>query len=75
MATSVNKWFKPPFPQDQTTGGLVDGWIDAVIELLIAVGLVLFVVGTPFLFLAGTIYLNSLVGPEDLPDLGQFYGP
>jgi hypothetical protein len=55
--------------------GLVEGWIDAAMELLIAVGLVLFVVGTPFLFVAGAIYLNSLVGPEHLPDLGQFYGP
>jgi hypothetical protein len=44
-------------------------------ELLIAVGLVLFAVGTPFLFVAGTIYLNSLVSPEDLPDLGQLFGP
>jgi hypothetical protein len=55
--------------------GLVEGWIDAAMGLLIAVGLVLFVVGTPFLFMAGAIYLNSLVGPEQLPDLGQFYGP
>jgi hypothetical protein len=44
-------------------------------ELLIAVGLVLFVVGTPFLFVAGTVYFHSLVGPEDLPDLGQLFGP
>ena len=75
MATSVNQWFKPPFPQEQITGGLVEGWIDAAIEILIAVGLILFVVGTPFLFLAGAICLDSLIGPENLPDLGQFYGP
>jgi hypothetical protein len=37
-----------------------------VIGLLIAVGLVLFAVGN--------IYLNALVGPMDLPFLGQFFG-
>lgn len=75
MPTSTNEWFKPPLPQDQTTGGLVEGWMDAVIEILIAVSLVFFVVGAPFLFLAGAIYLYSLVGSEGLPDLEQFYGP
>jgi hypothetical protein len=75
MATSVNKWFKLPLRHYRTTGGLVEGWINAAIELLIAAGLVLFVVGTAFSFLAGAIYLGSLVSSEDLPDLGQFYGP
>jgi hypothetical protein len=74
MSTSVKR-FKPLLAQDWTMGGLVEGWTNAAIELLIAVGLVLFVVGTPFLFLAGAIYLNSLIGSEHLPDLGQFYGP
>jgi hypothetical protein len=37
-----------------------------IIGLLIAVGLVLFA--------AGSIYLNYLVGPTDLPFLGQFIG-
>lgn len=55
----------------RTTGGLVESWTNAAMELLIAVGLVLFAVGTPSLFVAGTIYLNSLVG--SLPDLGLFY--
>lgn len=34
--------------------------------LLIAVGLILFVIGAPCLFVAGAMYL---------PDLGQFFGP
>ena len=63
-----------PLPQEQTTGGLIEGWINAAVELLIAIGLVLFVMGAPFLFVAATIYLYSLIGP-DLPNLGQFYGP
>jgi hypothetical protein len=74
MSTSV-KWFKPLLAKDWTMRGFVEGWTNAAMELLIAVGLVLFVVGTPFLFLAGAIYLNSVFGPEHLPDLGQFYGP
>jgi hypothetical protein len=75
VSTSVTEWFKSPLPQQPTAEGFVEGLMNAATELLIAVGLVLFVVGTPFLFLAGAIYLDSLVGPEGLPDLGQFYGP
>ena len=41
---------------------------------LIAVGLILFLVRVPCLFVAGSIYLNSLVSPKHLPDLGQFFG-
>ena len=74
MSTSV-KSLKPLATEDWTMRGPLEGWTNAAMELLIAVGLVLFVVGTPFLFLAGAIYLNSVVGPECLPDLGQFYGP
>ena len=74
MSTSV-KSLKPLAAEDWTMRGPVEGWTNAAMELLIAAGLVLFVVGTPFLFLAGAIYLNSVVGPERLPDLGQFYGP
>ena len=74
MSTSM-KWFKPLAAEDLTMRGPVEGWTNAAMELLIGIGLVLFVVGTPFLFLAGAIYLNSAVGPESLPDLGQFYGP
>ena len=73
-STSAHECFTPALPQDRTTGGLIEGWINAAVELLIAIGLVLLVVGTPFLFVAGTIYLNSLIG-SDLPNLGQFYGP
>jgi hypothetical protein len=74
ISTSTHERFKPALPQDRTTGCFIEGWISAAVELLIAVGLVLLVVGTPFLFVAGTIYFNSLVG-SDLPNLGQFYGP
>jgi len=74
MSTRTYESFKPSLPQDWTTGGLIGGWINATLELLIAIGLVLFVVGAPFLFIAGTIYLYSQVG-SDLPNLGQFYGP
>ena len=59
MSKSVNEWFK-----HQAAGRLLESWTNAAIELLIAVGLVLLVVGTPFSFLAGAIYLNSLVGPR-----------
>jgi hypothetical protein len=31
-----------PLPQDRTTGGLIEGWINAAIELLIAIGLVFY---------------------------------
>jgi hypothetical protein len=74
MSTSAHEGFKPALPQDRTTGGFIEGWINTAVELLIAIGLVLFVVGAPFLFVAGTIYLYSQIGP-DLPNLGQFYGP
>jgi hypothetical protein len=74
MSTSAHECFEPVLPQDRTTGGLIEGWINAAVELLIAIGLVLLVVGAPFLFVAGTIYLNSLIG-SDLPNLGQFYSP
>lgn len=74
MSTSV-KWFKPLLAEDRTMRGLIEGGTNTAMELLIAVGLVVFVVGTPFLVLAGAIYLNSAFGPEHLPDLGQFYGP
>jgi hypothetical protein len=53
-------------PHDRTIDLAERGTIGAI-ELLIAVGLVLFAVGN--------IYLNSLVGPTDLPFLGQFFGP
>jgi hypothetical protein len=53
-------------PQGRTID-LAEGGTIGAIELLIAVGLVLFAVGN--------IYLNSLVGPTDLPFLGQFFGP
>jgi len=74
MSTRV-KWVKPPAAEDWTMSGPFEGWTNAAMELLIGVGLVLFVVGMPFLFLAGAIFLNSVFGPEHLPDLGQFYGP
>jgi hypothetical protein len=74
MSTSVHEWVNPPSPQDLTIGP-AEGWIEAAFGLLIAVGLILFVVGAPCLFLAGAIYLNSLVSPEHLPELGQFFGP
>jgi hypothetical protein len=48
-----------PLPQDWTTGGLIEGWINAAIELLIAIGLVLFVVVAPLLLVAGMIYSTS----------------
>jgi hypothetical protein len=43
-----------PFPQDRTIGH-VEGWTRAATGLLIAVGLVLFVVGTMYLRYAGII--------------------
>jgi hypothetical protein len=50
--------------QDQTRAE--GGTTAAIIGLLIAVGLVLVALGG--------IYLNYLVGPTDLPFLGQFIG-
>jgi hypothetical protein len=43
-----------PFPQDRTIGH-AEGWTRAATGLLIAVGLVLFVVGTMYLRYAGII--------------------
>jgi hypothetical protein len=51
-------------PQDRTRAE--GGTTRVIIGLLIAVGLVSFAVGN--------IYLNYLVGPTDLPFLGQFIG-
>jgi len=64
MSTSVNV-NAPPSLQDRTRA-LVEGGTSwrVAIGLLIAVGFVLLV--------AGTIYLNSLVG---LADRGQIFGP
>jgi hypothetical protein len=45
-----------PHRQDRTTGDIIAAWIDAAVELLIAIGLVLFVVGAPLLLVAGMIY-------------------
>jgi hypothetical protein len=45
-----------PLPQDRTTGDLIGAWGTAAMELLIAIGLVLFVVGAPLLLVAGMIY-------------------
>ena len=72
MSTSVVEWFKPPISKDRIIG-LVESWTAAV-QLLIAVGLILFVVGASSLLLAGTIYL-TLVSPADLPDLRQLFLP
>ena len=74
MSTTVHEWFKPPHPQNPTIGH-AERWTEAAFEYLIALGLIVFVVGAPCLFVAGAIYLNSLVSPEHLPDLGQFIGP
>jgi hypothetical protein len=71
---TVNEWLEPPLAQDRTIGP-AEGWIEATIGLFIAVGLVLFVVGTSSLFVAGSIYLNSLTELAHLPFLGQFFGP
>jgi hypothetical protein len=65
MSTSVNV-NEPPSPQDQTRR-LAEEWTRAAIGLLIAGGLVCLV--------AGMIYLNSLVSPAQLQDLGQVVGP
>jgi hypothetical protein len=65
MPTSVNVK-ELPHPQDRTKG-LAEDWTKAAIRLLIAGGLVFLVVGM--------IYLNALVGPSQLPDLGQIVGP
>jgi hypothetical protein len=72
MSTSVHEWFEPPHRQDLTIGP-AGGWIEAAIGLLIAVGLVSFVIGAWSLFVIGAFYLTSLV--TDLPFLGQFFGP
>ena len=74
MSTSAHDGFKPALPQDRTTADFIEGCINAAVELSVAIGLILFVVGAPFLFVAGRIYLYPQVGP-DLPNLGQFYGP
>jgi hypothetical protein len=63
MSVNVNKL---PSPQDRA-GGLAGDWTKVAIRLLIAGGLVCLV--------AGMIYLNSIVGPSELPDLGQIVGP
>jgi hypothetical protein len=65
MSTSVNV-NEPLSPQNRTRG-LAEGGRKAATGLLIAVGLILFVLGL--------IYLNSLVSTADLLDLGQFLAP
>jgi hypothetical protein len=45
-----------PLPQDRTIGDLIEAWGNAAMELLIAIGLILFVVGAPLLLVAGMIY-------------------
>ena len=62
MSTSVHAWLKPPHPQNLTIGP-AEGWLEAAFGLLVTVGLILFVVGAPCLFVAGAIYLSSLVIP------------
>jgi hypothetical protein len=54
LEAPMNECFK-----HRTAGSLLESWTNAAMELLIAVGLVLLVVGTPFLFLVGSIYFNS----------------
>jgi hypothetical protein len=65
MPTSVSV-NEPPSPQDRTRAFAESG-TKAAIGLLIAAGLVCVMVGT--------VYLDSLVGPAELADLGQFGGP
>ena len=66
MSTSFIEWFR--------TISLAEDWISAIMELLIAVSLILLVVGTSSLFVAGAIYL-SLAGPWDTLDPGQLFYP
>jgi len=56
--TAMNTFFHIflPLPQDRTTGDLIEAWGNAAVELLIAVGLIFFVVGAPLLLVAGMIY-------------------
>ena len=67
MPTNVNVNAHPSVPAKVSKGfsrtAAEGGTTAAIIGLLIAVGLVLFAVG-----------INYLVGPTDLPDLGQFIG-
>jgi hypothetical protein len=65
MPTSVNV-NELPSPQDRARA-LAEDWTKAAIRLLIAGGLVCLV--------AGMIYLNLLVGPAEVADLGQIVGP
>ena len=62
LSASAKTSFLSPHDRTRAEGGTTR----AIIGLLIAVGLVLFA--------AGGICLNYLVGPTDLPFLGQFIG-
>jgi len=63
MPTSMNE---PPSPQDRTRG-LGEDRARAATGLLIAAGLIFLVVGMA--------YLDSLVAPTDLQEVGQAVSP
>jgi hypothetical protein len=75
MSTSVNVNEPKSLAKSSTSFLSSQDWTKAEGGTAVAVAIALLIVVGLVLFAVGNIYLNSWVGPTDLPFLGQFFGP